>query len=462
MLKTNSHDWLLKEANDVSFQSAVENQNSLIAHINYGYISSTNSLLRSSLEDCCGVLTPTLPHGYHDDAGQVHLRHDMFDSIAHAKAVDCSQNIRKRKRIPNAEICKRPRSLYDQATFDHEKENIRPILAKVGSDGSPLELRTDEAYWTDDELDKAIAIEVFDTKKNENQFDKGLETRVGENFKAFHRYIENCVKPVDMIAFFDKFSFEQRKLLHQTIPKNTIKANRQIFQVITAMDDTPDKYTSLLNACKEGGYPKVAEILLGRLVPKNKKHRQAISKAAKHIYQRLSVCDVTPYLLNKGVINRLDVEEVKASEARCEAALELLLLLPNRSRQWFGSFIEALMESNQCDLAELIDKKMTKEIRGGTYIRSLQSTSLESVNLSTLQTPQTKSVPVTSTKEPVTLTDFAQMETVLEEPDNMVESFQDCNNHADKQSNIFGRFRKSFKKTYYSVIGKRLVYNINE
>ena len=60
------------------------------------------------------------------------------------------------------------------------------------------------------------------------------------------------------------------------------------------------------------------------------------------------------------MINRLDVEEVKASEARCEAALELLLLLPNRSRQWFGSFIEALVESNQSELAELVDKKMAK------------------------------------------------------------------------------------------------------
>ena len=46
---------------------------------------------------------------------------------------------------------------------------------------------------------------------------------------------------------------DQRKLLHQTIPKNTMKANRQIFEVISAMDDTPDKYISLLNACKEGG-----------------------------------------------------------------------------------------------------------------------------------------------------------------------------------------------------------------
>ena len=109
------------------------------------------------------------------------------------------------------------------------------------------------------------------------------------------------------------------------------------------------------------GYPKVAEILLGRLLPKSKKHRQAISKAAKHIYQRLNSYDVTPYLLKKEVINRLDVEEIKAKEARCEAALELLLqLLPNRSRQWYCFFIEALVESGQSELAELIDKEMAQ------------------------------------------------------------------------------------------------------
>ena len=53
------------------------------------------------------------------------------------------------------------------------------------------------------------------------------------------------------------------------------------------------------------------------------------------------------------------------------------------------------------------------------------------------------SVLVSSTKESVTLDGNTQMETVLEEPDNIVGSFQDCNN---KQSNIFWRFRKASER----------------
>ena len=99
---------------NVFFQSSREQENSLTAHINYGYISSTNSLLRSSFEDCRCVFTLTLPHDCHDDAGQVQLSHGIFGSNAYAKVIDYSLKTRKRKRNPNTEIYKRPRSLYDQ------------------------------------------------------------------------------------------------------------------------------------------------------------------------------------------------------------------------------------------------------------------------------------------------------------------------------------------------------------
>ena len=39
-----------------------------------------------------------------------------------------------------------------------------------------------------------------------NKLDQDLETKLGKNLKAFQRYIEKCVKPTDMIVFFDKFS----------------------------------------------------------------------------------------------------------------------------------------------------------------------------------------------------------------------------------------------------------------
>ena len=48
---------------------------------------------------------------------------------------------------------------------------------------------------------------VSETKINVDHFDKGLEIILGDNLKAFQRYIENCVKPTDLIAFYEKFSF---------------------------------------------------------------------------------------------------------------------------------------------------------------------------------------------------------------------------------------------------------------
>ena len=48
---------------------------------------------------------------------------------------------------------------------------------------------------------------ISESKINVDHFDKGLETILGDNLKAFQRYIENCVKPTDLIAFYKKFSF---------------------------------------------------------------------------------------------------------------------------------------------------------------------------------------------------------------------------------------------------------------
>ena len=104
-------------------------------------------------------------------------------------------------------------------------------------------------------------------------------------------------------------------------------------------------------------------ILKGHLIPVNDKHRKKIKKSARHIYERLSTNDIVPFLLAAGVINYQDTDEIRAVErtqGRGNAVIDLLLMLPNRSRDWFPAFIKALIESGQTELAEIIDMEVSK------------------------------------------------------------------------------------------------------
>ena len=102
------------------------------------------------------------------------------------------------------------------------------------------------------------------------------------------------------------------------------------------------------------------KILKGRLIPVNDKHRKTINQCAPHIFERLSTHEILPYLIQGHVINRIDTEEIQSLEkanGRGFAAIDLLFILPNRSREWFPRFLKALKESNQTELADIIDRE---------------------------------------------------------------------------------------------------------
>ena len=106
-------------------------------------------------------------------------------------------------------------------------------------------------------------------------------------------------------------------------------------------------------------------ILKGNLIPVNDKHRKQIKKSAGHIYELLSTTDIVPFLLSAGVINTHDTDEIRAVECtkgRGNAVIDLLLILPNRSRNWFPAFIKALIESGQTELADIIDMEFSKSM----------------------------------------------------------------------------------------------------
>ena len=61
------------------------------------------------------------------------------------------------------------------------------------------------------------------------------------------------------------------------------------------------------------------------------------------------------------VISDDDYEEITAAEKNYStgsAAMELLTILPNRHKDWYMHFIQALVSSSHEDLAKTIDKDL--------------------------------------------------------------------------------------------------------
>ena len=96
------------------------------------------------------------------------------------------------------------------------------------------------------------------------------------------------------------------------------------------------------------------------------KHRQKLKIFAKDFYHRLSLIDVLAFLLSKNVLNQHDVDEIKSTEkyeSRRSAVIQLLSAFPNRNKDWYRLFPWALLESEQWELAMLVDDKTCENIK---------------------------------------------------------------------------------------------------
>lgn len=135
---------------------------------------------------------------------------------------------------------------------------------------------------------------------------------------------------------------------HQVAPKNMAVCH-VIFYVFT-------------------GYPKVVKILKGQIIQSNDCNRKKIQSSISQICERLQPKDVLPRLYSWEVISSADVEKISSKadkESTQNAVLELILALPNRSREWYGCFIRALIETGQAELAEVIDKDFAERLKEG-------------------------------------------------------------------------------------------------
>lgn len=189
------------------------------------------------------------------------------------------------------------------------------------------------------------------------------EITVQKNYLAFRLYIFSCVRVTDLIVYFDYFTKDQTQILSQKNKTNPVSATRIAFETIEDMSDQNDKFIKLLCALESAGYPKVVKIMKGHLMPVNDKHRKTMNHCAAQIFERLSTIQTLPYLYQGHAISYADVEEIQAVErakGRGVAAIDLLFILPNRSRVWFPCFLKALKESKQTELADIIEKEKNK------------------------------------------------------------------------------------------------------
>lgn len=190
------------------------------------------------------------------------------------------------------------------------------------------------------------------------------EETVGKNFKAFRTYLEKNVGTVELIAYYVLFTPENKKKLRQINKADPTSATREAFDVIEEMEE-PGKYMALLRALDDADYPKLVSVLRGLFVPVDDVHRQQINLAARHIFKLLTPTNIVPFLLSKCVISSNDAENIRKTEnneSRGNAALDLLFLLPNRNKHWYRLFLEALVEAEHIELAELIDPQTTEKI----------------------------------------------------------------------------------------------------
>lgn len=224
--------------------------------------------------------------------------------------------------------------------------------------------------------DKNTGTAELDITENE-------ESTIKKNLKQFRDYIQNCVKTPDLIGYFNAFTKAQQEHFLRTDEKNPAEATRLAFKAIDEISGMTGKYTRLVEALKAAGYPKVVKILKGQIIQSNDCNRKKIQSSISQICERLQPKDVLPRLYSWEVISSADVEKISSKadkESTQNAVLELILALPNRSREWYGCFIRALIETGQAELAEVIDKDFAERLKEGSVERGS--------NLSTEEVPQ--------------------------------------------------------------------------
>ena len=194
--------------------------------------------------------------------------------------------------------------------------------------------------------------------------DEISEEVIRSNVITYQNYLEKSIAVKDFVGHFNLLEREQRNELLQIAKTNPTGAARQAFENLDQLSH-PHKYTHLLETLDKAGYPKLVGLLKGNIFYANDNHRRRFNEVTPSIYHRLNPSEAVPFLQQKGVISHdeaAEIRNIETQKSRSHAALELQYILPNRQRHWYELTIRSLVESEQCELAEEIDAKLTKAI----------------------------------------------------------------------------------------------------
>ena len=98
-----------------------------------------------------------------------------------------------------------------------------------------------------------------------------------------------------------------------------------------------------------------------KYVSDDSNYHKIIDLFAGKTFGRLSLEELLPRLLRQGTLTRDDADEIRAEEQNHggrRACWLLLFHLPNRVEDWFRNFMEALLDYDYNDIAEILDPDM--------------------------------------------------------------------------------------------------------
>lgn len=132
----------------------------------------------------------------------------------------------------------------------------------IGKDTSNNKTTDDLYVWTDVFTDENTDLQLPFTSppsgdmgigEEEDADTKFDELSIEKNFKTFKSHIASCLKPIDLIAYFDLFTTDQSKKICQMSKMDPTKAARTACEEILEMANTQDKYQHLITALTEAG-----------------------------------------------------------------------------------------------------------------------------------------------------------------------------------------------------------------
>ncbi|KAL4231411.1 Interferon-induced helicase C domain-containing protein 1 [Mactra antiquata] len=185
------------------------------------------------------------------------------------------------------------------------------------------------------------------------------------NLEAFLPYVCNCIQLTDILVLVHNYTKEQRKSLFELSRRNNTEACTKALHLLINEFDEPGRFVAFKEAMTTRGYPVIAKLLEGELIPYDEHCQKLIEVFTILLVPNLQPEVLLPYLVSQGTLQNGDADEVRAeamNHGQERACWVLLFHLPNRVENWFRDFMEALINAKYDDIAHELEPDMYEKI----------------------------------------------------------------------------------------------------